>query len=124
MAESKKVALAVLGIVALIAVVGLILLFKGATGQSTYSYVKPFTMIEQPAQRLCENMDCNNGRGAIVIGEELHLDGEYWICGCPKQFVDQRIFDWSNTMKGDEAHDGLDFGNYEFIWRVRKFREY
>ncbi|MEM4247634.1 MAG: hypothetical protein QXR48_00885 [Candidatus Woesearchaeota archaeon] len=122
--EGKGIALAILAIVALIAVVGLILLFKGATAKVSYSYEKPFNMIVQPAERLCANMACNNGVGAIVLGEETRQDGEYWICGCPKQFIDKKITDWSNRWKGDEARDGLDFGNYEFIWRVRKFREY
>lgn len=123
--EGKGVALAILAVVAVIAVVGLILLFKGATtGGVSYSYIKPFTFIEQPAQRLCENMACRGGHGAVVIGEETHQDGEYWVCGCPKNFMDDKITDWTNTYKGDEARNGNEFGNYEFVWRVRKIREY
>jgi len=125
MAENKGVALAILGIVAVISVAGLVLLFNGAaTGQMSYSYVKPFYMIEQPATRLCANMDCSGGNGAIVIGEETHADGEYWVCGCPSNFADVNIADWSNTWNGDPARNGNDFPNYEAVWRVRKIREY
>ncbi len=123
MAEQKGIALIILGIVALIAVVGLILLFKGATGNASYSYVKPFTMIEQSGTRLCQNMDCQDGHGALLIGEETHQDGEYWVCGCPKQFQDKQIEDWSNEWKGDPVHGDLDF-SYDWVWVVRKIREY
>ncbi len=122
--EGKGIALAILGIVLIIAVVGIVLLFKGGTGAALYSYVKPFTMIAPTAQKACSILDCQNGVGAVIIGEETHLDGEYWVCGCPAQFQDKRITDWSYQWKGDESHDGLDFGNYEFVWRVRKIREY
>jgi hypothetical protein len=124
MVESKGVAMAILGIIVIIAVVGLVLLFKGATGKVSYSYEKPYTFIEQSAERLCSNMACRGGNGAIVLGEETHADGEYWVCGCPSNFVDVKIADWSNTWNGDPARNGNDFPNYEAIWRVRKIREY
>ncbi|MEM4247361.1 MAG: hypothetical protein QXF14_03500, partial [Candidatus Woesearchaeota archaeon] len=94
------------------------------TGEATYSYVKPYTFIEESGERLCSNLDCGDGHGALVLGEETHLDGEYWVCGCPKNYMDMQIEDWSNTFKGDDAHDGLEYGNYAFVWRVRKIREY
>ncbi len=122
--EGKGIALAILGIIVIIAVAGMVLLFKGGTGQASYSYVKPFTMITPTAQKACSILDCQNGVGAVIIGEETHLDGEYWVCGCPAQFMDKRISDWSYQWKGDESHDGLDFGNYDAVWRVRKIREY
>jgi hypothetical protein len=122
MAE-KGIAMAILGIVALIAVVGLVLLFRGATGDVSYSYEKPYTFIEQPGERLCQNMDCEDGHGALLIGEETRQDGEYWVCGCPSQYQDRQIKDWSNTYKGDESHGELEF-SYDWVWRVRKIREY
>ena len=121
MTEGKGIALAILGVVAVIAVVGLVLLFTGATGKVSLG---KGPWIEQPAQRLCDDISCSNGLGAVVLGEEEHLDGGYWVCGCPAQFVDKHIADWSNQWKGDEAHDGLDYGNYEVLWRIRKIREY
>lgn len=124
--EGKGVALAILGIVALIAVVGLILLFKsGATGDSTFaSYIKKSTLIEQSGERLCSNMACRSGMGAIMIGSEEHLDGKYYVCACPSQFTDQRISDWSNQWKGDPAQDSLKMGDYENVWRVKSTREF
>ncbi len=124
MAEDKGTALAILSIIIVIAVIGIILLFKGGTGAASYSYVKPFTMIAPSAEKACSILDCQNGVGAVLIGEETRLDGEYWVCGCPAQFQDKKISDWSYTWKGDPASNGLDFGNYEFVWRVRKIREY
>jgi hypothetical protein len=119
MAETKGIALAILGIVAVIAVVGLVLLFKGGTGQVSYS-TWPVPFIEEDAQRLCNDIQCQNGMGAIVIGEK----SDYWVCGCPEFFADQRISSWSNAWKGDEANHGLEFPNADNAFLIRKFREY
>jgi hypothetical protein len=123
--ESKGVGIAILLAVAVISAAGLIVLFKGtATAEVSYSYEKPYTFIQQNPRRLCENMDCQNGNGALVIGEQTIHGTEYWVCGCSKQFADKRIADWSNTYTGDPAHDSNEFSNYEAVWLVRKFREY
>jgi len=117
MAENKGIALAILGIVAVIAVVGLVLLFKGGTGNVSYG---PGPFIADTADKLCNDIQCDNGQGAIVIGEKE----DYWVCGCPNFFSDQRIDDWSNQWKGDEAHNGLEFPNADRSFLIRKFREY
>ncbi len=118
MAEEKGIAMAILGIVAVIAVIGLVLLFKGGAGKVTYG---PGPFIAESPERLCNDIHCENGLGAVVIGEQ----GDYWVCGCPEHFTDQDIADWSNGWKGDEGHDGLAFNNPDNnAWLVRKFREY
>ena len=124
--QGKGVALAILGVVAIIAVVGLVLLFKGGpTGDSTFaSYIKKSTLIAQTPERLCSNMACSSGMGAIYIGDEEHLDGTYYVCACSSQFTDQRISDWSNQWKGDPAQDNLEIGDYENVWRIKSTREY
>lgn len=124
--KGKGIALAILGIVAVIAVVGLIMLFKsGMTGDSTFaSYIKKSTLISQSGERLCSNMACNTGMGAILIGVENHLDGDYYVCACPSQFNDKKIEDWSNSWKGDPARGERDVASYEFVWRIKSTREY
>lgn len=117
MAESRGMGLAILGVVAVIAVVGLVLLFSGAAGKVSYG---PGPFIEEPAERLCSEIMCQNGLGASVIGEY----GDYWVCGCVEFFADRHIADWSNQWKGDEARDGLEFPNPDNAFLIRKFREY
>ncbi len=121
MAENKGVALAILGIVGVIAVIGLVLLFKGASGNLSYD-VNDF--ITPSAEKACSSIMCNNGMGAVVLGDELRAEGEFWVCGCSEQFEDQTIADWSNQWKGDEGRKPLAFGSMDNVWLVRKIRTY
>jgi hypothetical protein len=114
--EGKGAALAILGVVAVIAVVGLVLLFKGGTGKVTYG---PGPFIEPSAKKACSIIMCQNGMGAVVVGEKE----DFWVCRCPQQFQEQRIVDWSNAWRGDEARDG-GLPSYGESWLVRKIREY
>lgn len=114
--EGQKTAL-VMGVIGIIAIAGLVFLFKGATAQVSYG---PGPFIEESANRLCGQMACENGLGAVVIGEYQ----DFWVCGCPANFADQKIADWSNQWKGDEAQDGLVFPNQDNAFLIRKFREY
>ncbi len=102
--ENKGIALAILGIVAVIAVVGLVLLFKGATGNVAY---RPYPFITQDGQRACGLIQCQNGQGAVYVGESNTPGVPSYACICPNQFQEQRIADWSNQWRGDEGHDGL-----------------
>jgi len=117
MTDSKHVALAIIGLVAVIAVVGVVLRFTGSTAQVSYG---PGPFIEESAERLCNDIQCQNGQGAVPIGEYK----DFWVCGCPEFFADQRIADWSNQWKGDEAHNPVPFPNPDNSFMVRKFREY
>jgi hypothetical protein len=119
--ESKGVALAILGIVAVIAVVGLVLLFSGAAAKVSLGRGE---FITPTGDKACSVVYCQNGYGAIVLGEQLRADGEYWVCGCPNHFTDTDIADWSNQWSGDEARHGTPFGNYDNVLLVRKIREY
>lgn len=110
--EGKGIATAILGVVAIIAVIGLILLFKGSAGK----------VIADPVQRACGIISCTNGEGAVVLGETG--DGEFWVCGCSAQFQDATIADWSNQWKGDEARGGGIYNYESGQWLVRKIREY
>lgn len=114
--EGKGVALAILGIVAVIAVVGLVLLFKGGAGKVSYGG-GPF--IQEPADRLCNNIQCENGEGGIVVGETP----THWICACPHNFQAQHIADWSNQWRGDDAHGSRPF-YADSALLVSKVREY
>lgn len=119
--ENKGAAFAILGVIATISVVGLILVFKGATGNASLGR-GPF--IQDSPQRACGFIHCESGLGSVVIGEENHLDGDYWVCGCPEHFENKVISDWSNEWTGDPARGQREFNDYEKIWRIRKIREY
>jgi hypothetical protein len=119
--ESKGVALAILGIVAVIAVVGLVLLFSGAAAKVSLGRGE---FITPTGDKACSVVSCQNGYGAIVLGEQLHADGEYWVCGCPNHFSDADIADWSNQWSGDENRHGTEFNDYDLVLLVRKIREY
>lgn len=112
-----KIAMAILGMVAVIAAVGLVMQFSGASGNVAYR-AAPGAIVES-AERLCNDIQCHNGMGAIPVGEK----GDYWVCACGQQFADKNIATWSNQWKGDESHDPGEF-YADGTWLVRKFREY
>lgn len=113
--------MAILGVVAVIAVVGLVLLFKGGAGKATLG---PGPFIEPSPEKACSTVMCENGMGGVVLGEQQRAEGEFWVCGCSEFFADRDIADWSNQWKGDEARVGLDFPNTDRVWLIRKIREY
>lgn len=112
-----KIALAILGMVAVIAAVGLVMQFGGASGNVAFRAAHPG--IAESAERLCSDIQCQNGMGAIPVGEK----GDYWICVCGQQFADKSIASWSNQWKGDEMHNPGEFYT-DGARLVRKFREY
>jgi hypothetical protein len=116
MAEAKGMTLAILGIVAVLAVVGLVLLFSGATGKVSYGG-GPF--IEVTPEKACNTVYCQNGDGATFLG----MRGNYAICACAQQFETRRIAQWSDAWRGDEHKDGSDWYP-DGTWQVSTIRKY
>jgi len=91
--EGKGLAMVILGIVAVIAVVGLVLLFKGATGKyvmgSEYAQFNPYEVCEQRVG--CPLKEVQGGIDYSYRGPLLA------ICDCPSGEVATpviRPFDW------------------------------
>ncbi len=101
---------AILGILAVIAILGLVMMLNGATGAITTP------VITSTGEEACSIVDCNYGKGGIVIGEE----GDFWLCGCPNQFSDRTIADWGTKS----ASTAREFPNLDNAWRIRKIRTY
>jgi hypothetical protein len=90
--EGKGLAMAILGIVAVIAVVGLVLLFKGATGK----YVMGSEYAQFNPNEACERMGCSLSH--VEGGINYDYRGPLLaICDCPSGEVATpviRPLDW------------------------------
>jgi hypothetical protein len=102
MAEGKGLALIILGIVAVIAVVGLVLLFKGST---TGNYIAESTFVQFAPDEACAKIGCML-KGVTGAAASYATQGPLLaVCDCAGKEVSTPIvrqFDWQTEFYPQE----------------------
>lgn len=92
MKTDKTIWLALLGIVAIVLIVGLVLMTTEKTGQGIY------IAYETPIDACRAAMMCNDGGGAILVSAPWENPAR---CVCPEHFIPGTIFDWTSLRRGE-----------------------
>jgi len=105
--EGRNMALVLLGIVVIVAVVGLILLYSGAkTGESFYYpnsgtgiYQYSSTNFYPSAREAClRAVQCQDGHGGVLVSTPTENPA---VCACPEHFFPTTVFDWTALRRGE-----------------------
>ncbi|MEM4263348.1 MAG: hypothetical protein QW666_00440 [Candidatus Woesearchaeota archaeon] len=125
--EGRNTALILLGIVVIIAVVGLILLFTGVrTGKAYYYpnsgigvYQYSNTQFYPSAREAClRAVHCQDGWGGVLVSPPEQSPA---ICVCPEHFFPETVFDWTAVRLGEDPAPRDWNHNYEWkiVWKMQ-----
>lgn len=107
--EGRSMALVLLGIVVVVAVVGLILLYTGAkTGDVARPFypIYPESGVYQAEQQFYPNareaclraVTCQDGHGGVLVSVP---EANPAVCVCPEHFFPTTVFDWTALRRGE-----------------------
>ncbi len=105
--EGRNMALVLLGIVVIVAVVGLILLYSGAkTGEAFYYpnsgggvYQYNNANLYPSAREAClRAVQCQDGHGGVLVSAP---EANPAVCVCPEHFYPTTVFDWTALRRGE-----------------------
>lgn len=99
--EGRNMALVLLGIVAIIAVVGLVLLYTGTKTGEAYAGSGVYDRGQyypSPADACRRVVDCQNGAGGNFLMVDPN-DDSVAICDCSEHHREETVFDWTYLDK-------------------------
>ena len=111
---NAKNPLAVLGVISVIAIVGMIFLFTGVmSGQVAYR-PGPFIYIE-PDQACARGVMCQYGEGAVPVGTE----DSFALCVCPEDIMPETM-----AEAGSFQRDPSGYYHESKVWKISLVRKY
>lgn len=115
--EGQNMALILLGIVVIIAVVGVILLYSGVkTGKSIGPYQYDDRQFYPTAREAClRAVYCRDGWGGVLVSPPEQSPA---ICVCPEHFHPETLFDWTAVRLGEDPapREWNDMFEKKIVW--------